>query len=422
MARDEVAGPVIAEPAGPRLRTSARLHATTSPRTIPSESRRRRAWATGLIALAAEPALAQDEPPVQLGASYVSDALANLSGGIREGARVLGKLDLTATLDGRLLGVDGATVFVNLQHVHGEPFSEELVGDAQVVSNIEAPTALRPLEAWVELPLLGDDSTVKAGLIDLNTEFDRQEVGALFLNSSHGIGPDFSQTGLNGPSIFPTTATAIVVRHEAADWALRVGLFDAVAGDPDRPSRTVVRFPGSSGTLLVAEGELKLGEADRLAVGTWTYTSRFDDLEATNADGDPVRRSDNRGAYATVEKRLLTDTDGSTLDSWVRLGIAEPSINPIGLSVGVGVSFGNDERRVGIAVAHARLGDPAIRAGSGSGAGVDRAETNIEFTYAHSFGERVTIQPDIQYIINPGWDRGLADALVAGVRVKVSLF
>ena len=52
------------------------------------------------------------------------------------------------------------------------------------------------------------------GLYDLNTEFDALESAGLFLNSSQGIGPEFAQSGLNGPSIFPTTTLGL-----RAKWA-----------------------------------------------------------------------------------------------------------------------------------------------------------------------------------------------------------
>ena len=44
------------------------------------------------------------------------------------------------------------------------------------------------------------------GRYDLNSEFYRLQSASLFLNSSFGIGPEFSQSGLEGPSIFPNTS------------------------------------------------------------------------------------------------------------------------------------------------------------------------------------------------------------------------
>ena len=70
-------------------------------------------------------------------------------------------------------------------------------------------------EAWFEQTLFDDRLSFKAGLYDLNTEFDVVETAGLFINSSHGIGPDFSQSGVNGPSIFPTTSLGIRVKAQA---------------------------------------------------------------------------------------------------------------------------------------------------------------------------------------------------------------
>jgi porin len=64
---------------------------------------------------------------------------------------------------------------------------------------------------------------VKIGLYDLNSEFDVIEAAALFLNPSHGIGPDFAQSGRNGPSIFPVTSLAIRGEYRLATrgWCAR---------------------------------------------------------------------------------------------------------------------------------------------------------------------------------------------------------
>jgi porin len=374
-----------------------------------------RVSAAAVGALIAAPAAAEERPGgLDVGGSYVADSFATLSGGLERGFRQMGLLELTAELDGADVGLKGAQAFANVQLVHGESLSGDLVGDAQVLSNIDAPDGLRLFEAWLSVPVAGS-GYVKGGLIDLNGEFDVQSVGALFLNSSHGIGPDFSQSGLNGPSIFPTSATAVVAGWDGGGWSVRAGLFNAVAGDPDRPRRTVVRLPGASGMLLVAEADFKIAEDAEVQVGAWRYTSKFELISAQEA---PARRRGNGGVYAMVEGKI-TEVAGQRLDGWVRAGTAEMKFNPIGLYIGGGLALGPESSRWGIAVGHARLGRPARRAG---GPGADRAETVIEFTYARAIGSRLIVQPDVQYVINPGWDSKLRDALVAGVRLQIALF
>ena len=374
-------------------------------------------------ALFAEPAIAKDRTgEARFSASYVSDIFANLDGGLDRGTAFLGKADLSMEISGDPIGIGGATAFVNVQYVHGRSLSGELVGDSQVVSNIEAVSALRPLEAWIAISLGNDVASIKAGLIDLNSEFDVQEVGAHFLNSSHGIGPDFSQSGLNGPSIFPTTATGAVVTYQGErGLTARLGVFDGVAGDPDQPRRTVVRFPGSTGALLVGEVDLSVAEVARVRVGGWTYTKRFEAIAEFEPDGSPRRLRSNKGAYAMVETRRSNSALDPAVDGWVRVGLADTRVNPIGAYVGGGLTYGTNERKWGLAISHARLGSPVRVRGIGPTTRYDSAETNVEISYSLAFNECMTIQPDIQYIINPGWVSGRANALVAGVRMHLKI-
>jgi porin len=50
----------------------------------------------------------------------------------------------------------------------------------------------------------------------------------------------------------------------------------------------------------------------------------------------------------------------------------------------------------------------------------DRAETAIELSYARKLLPGLIVQPDLQYVINPGWEPARRDALVAGVRFRLS--
>ena len=68
-------------------------------------------------------------------------------------------------------------------------YSANRVGDLQGVSNTDAEEALRLFGFWHELAEA--DWSLRTGLYDLNSEFDVNEAGSIFLNSSHGIGAEF---------------------------------------------------------------------------------------------------------------------------------------------------------------------------------------------------------------------------------------
>jgi porin len=186
-----------------------------------------------MIALAAPAVARADDDKASADLRYTTDIMGVAAGGERRRVRWMGRLDLDPDSGTDLFGVKGAHAHADIFLLHGGGFSARDAGDAQVVSNIDAPYAIRPFEAWVEAPL-GGGVRAKAGLIDLNSEFDVQSVGALFLNSSFGIAPDYSQSGLNGPSIFPVTSPGVVVAVEKPRWAVRTAIFDAVPGDPNQ--------------------------------------------------------------------------------------------------------------------------------------------------------------------------------------------
>ena len=145
------------------------------------------------LPLASAPAWAADNL-IQFSATNISDVLGNVSGGLKRGARLLDKGDVTATFQGDDHGAAGWTVFLDGQFTDATDFSGALVGDAQGISNIDGPAGLRPTNAWIAKDFHGKGG-LKAGVVDLNTEFDVQSTAALFLNPSFGIGPDFSQSG-----------------------------------------------------------------------------------------------------------------------------------------------------------------------------------------------------------------------------------
>lgn len=135
---------------------------------------------------------------------YDGEAFANTTGGVRRGEAYVGNLRLQLTVDGeRLLGWRGATLFLQGLQTHGGHPSR-FVGDAQGVSNLDAPGGWQLYEAWLQQNLFGDRASALVGRYDLNSEFYRLQSAALFVNSSFGVGPEFSQSGRAARRFFPT--------------------------------------------------------------------------------------------------------------------------------------------------------------------------------------------------------------------------
>jgi porin len=368
------------------------------------------------------------EAAVDLSIVYTFDIWHNARGGIRKGTRYLDNLDLTAKVDAeRAFGWRGATLFAYALYNNGAGLSRDLVGDFQSASNIEtAVRAARLFQAWVEQKLAGEKASVKFGLYDLNSEFDGQQTGALFVNSSHGIGPDFSQSGKNGPSIFPVTSLAVRADYRlSSQWQVRAAVLDGVPGDPAHPKRTAIKLGHGDGALMVAEVEHEAGRT-RAVVGYWRYTSRSDDVLATARAGEPVRGSGNDGIYMTVERRFVPPNHQaeSGLRGWLRLGFADDRYNPLDHYLGGGLVYtgpfeGRPEDRAGIAFARAHWGNPYRRSLAIKDIRSPTTELSVEATYRAVVNKWLTLQPDVQYIVNPGGDENDRDALSFGLRTQI---
>ena len=352
--------------------------------------------------------------------AYSNDVWWLADGGIDRGVTYLDNLDVSLTADmDAIADLPGLTVFAYALYNNGKSFSGNRVGDAQVISNIETGVkALRLYEAWAEQSFAQGRASVRAGLYDLNAEFDALETAGLFLNAAHGIGTDIAQTGENGPSIFPVTALAVRGQAELGSaLTVRAAVLDGVPGNPAAPARTAIRFSDGEGLLLIGEADVKAGPA-RLLAGYWRYTARFERSD----DGGRARGND--GAYLRGEMPLW-NAGGRTLSGFFRLGLADGRFNAFDrfASAGLvlaGLSGEAADDALGLALATAFAADASRTAAQAAGAPIDSSETAIELTYHRSVTDWLTVQPSVQYIINPGLDRGLGNALAVGVQTSVA--
>jgi porin len=140
----------------------------------------------------------------------------------------------------------------------------------------------------------------------------------------------------------------------------------------------------------------------------------------------PRRVHGNAGLYGLVEGLLYSPDprNRAGLRGWLRAGLADDRINAVDYYAGGGLVYNGPFRReadqIGIAVAYAHFGEPGRRAALVAGQSLGTGETNIELTYSLAVADLVTIQPDLQYVISPGADRDIPDALVVGTRIVLA--
>lgn len=394
-----------------------------------------------LVSVDAVRAQVSSSPPTaELSAAYTAETVANIAGGQERGVRYLDNVDLQLLL--RLeawTGIDDLSVFAyGLGNQGGNP--SELVGDLQATSNIEAPMAWRLYELWIEKSW-DEYGSVRAGLYDLNSEFDVNEAGSIFLQSSHGIGAAYGLSGVNGPSIFPVTSLGIRLRARPTDDSyLQAAVLDAV---PDRPAnREGPRVVLRDGALLAGEFGLYrslfgvAGErSSKIAVGGWLYTREFTDLSTVNQATPATQGLGNGGAYMLVEGMVWRKSgtsppqggsrSGEGVHAFLRLGLANDDYTRIARYVGAGMTYrglavSGQRDELGLSVAAAFNGSAYENAQARAGTDVTVAEVAVEGTYAISPADWLTVTGDLQLVFNPNTRPDLDTAIVPALRVTLS--
>lgn len=384
------------------------------------------------------------QPLATFEAAYTGDVVANLRGGNRTGVVYRDLFDATLRLNmEQALGWPRTNLYLHTIGTQGG-YPSRLAGDLQGINNIEAPTSWQLYEAWLQYIVADQRLSILAGLYDLNTEFDFIQTASLFINSSHGMGPDFSQSGRNGPSTYPFTALGVRFRWLATQaWYVQGAVLEGVPGDPNHPRGTHVLLEPGEGALFVAEtgwffggttteaqgGVLRrrvsrLGTSSfdaRLALGGWVYTAPFERLDR------PGQEATSRGAYVLGEWK--PESGHSVLGRMAffgRFGVASARVNRLGWYLGAGAviqgpTTGRRDDLLGVAVASAHNGGPFRRARERLGQPVERAETTLELTYLATLSDHVAVQGDVQYVINPDTNPDRPNALVYGLRLLLNL-
>jgi porin len=371
--------------------------------------------------------------------SYTNDFLANVSGGIKTGAAVIGIFQPQVDLDlQKLLGWEGDRIHIHGLVTYGPPFSADYLGNILAVSNLEAGSVARLYALWYEHNAPDDRWSVRAGLMLADSQFLQSSTASNFINN--GISwPTFLAGNLpaSGPA-YPLPAPGIRVRVKPRDdLAFQAAVF---SGDPSGGNGSNLPAPLPTGTILsIRGGAFFIAEASYLPnqgkdatglpgayrIGAWYHTSsqffdqRFDDLGLSLANpqstGIPLRHSGDGGIYGVIDQTLyrVRGTDDQGLSGFVRAGGVPNDRNLISFYADGGLLYkglvpGRPDDKVGIAAAYARIGDNARGLDADIGLfgnffyPVRSDETMIEMMYQTQPKPWWTLQPDLQYIIRPG--------------------
>ena len=368
------------------------------------------------------------------------DSLRN-RGALRDGTRTVSHFDIKLKMDlEKAIGWQGGSAMVNIIQDAGNGLNAQYVGSWMGVTNLEAPypTTTRVFHAWLQQSLWDDRLAILAGIYPVDSEFQVLDSAGVFVKPEYGPSGEFALT--RGPSIFNNAAFGVRTKLQSADKAVYAqwALMDGIPNDPRYPKRTRVRFDDRDGAFNMAEigwlpesGNDKFNGHAKLAFGLWGYSIREDDqFDAANIDAGnivgPARHRRQHGGYLLGERTVINMDEDRFLSAFARYawtdGYSSPLRSALNLGLHVKGPFKSRPNDIlGLAWSRAVTSVQWRAAQSVGGRATDRAEGAFELAYRYVVNPWFAIQPDFQYITNPGTLSDVPNSRIVGARFEFIL-
>lgn len=392
---------------------------------------------------------------IKFNLSETSEVLGNLTGGRRRGVIYEGLTDASLRWDLHKAYQWPGVIFARAFQIHGRGLTADNLGNLMTASSIEALPATRLFVLWYE-HYFSDAVRLKFGQLAADQEFLVSTTSKLFINSTFGF-PTLPAVDLpSGGPAYPLATPGVRLRVDASDELLLMAA--AFNGDPAGPGPGPAQVRNASGTSfrtgddVLAFFEVQynpdhMPQNGTYKLGGWLHSGHFADqrfdingqsLASPLSTGIARLLVNNYSVYAVIDRPLWQFKDGAEgVTGFLRVMGAPGDRNLVDFYFDTGLvykaPFGRDNDTVGIGYAFTRIGAAARSLDADTAAvtpGNPRRshEALIEISYQFQAMPWWQIQPDFQYVFNPGGgfpnpslpNRKLGNAAVLGLRTTIT--
>jgi len=381
--------------------------------------------------------------------------LGNLAGGVKQGATMQGVTTGTLEIDtGKAFGLQGGTFHVSGLQIHGQSLSGPYLDNLQAANGNEAEDTTRLWELWYDQAFLGGKFDIKVGQQSIDNEFMVSQYSGLFVNTMAGWPLIPSDDLYGGGPAYPLASLGVRVQAKPTDnTTVLAGVFDDNPGggafddDAQELDKNGAKFNLNTGALFIAELQYATkigGMPGTYKIGGWYDSGAFPDqrfgtdgLSLANpaSNGNPLMHHGNYSLYAVADQTVWQSSadKARTLNVFGRIMGAPDDQNLIDFFFNGGVTLtaplpGRDNDQAGIDFGIGKVSSQAAALDQDSGAPAQTTEELIELTYQAQVTGWLVVQPDLQYVINPGGGvpdpndpiHTLRNEFIAGARAVVT--
>jgi porin len=381
--------------------------------------------------------------------AVVTDVLGNPTGGRRQALRESDELalGLTADLD-RLGGWAGARFYLSFSLRSGTSLSDKDIGNVFNVAQVCCGHTYRLVNVALEQSLFDDRVSLRGGRIAAGDEF-----------LASPLYDNFVQTAFNGNpmgilfnvpiSVDPVATWGVRARvRPISQLSLMAGVYN---GDPtlgandkhgvDWTMRGPLFAIGEVGVHL-NQGPLAGGLPGNYKVGGYYLAGKVPDQHRDVNGGSialsglsPQMHSGNGGFYVLLDQMVYRDGGADSrrgLTPFLSLVVApDSSVNTMPFFANGGLVYrglfaSRPHDLAAFGAAYGAFSSQLARSqrdarSAGSGSGIQKYEVALELSYIVQATRWLQVQPDLQYIVNPGGTGKIPNALVLGFQLALTL-
>jgi porin len=374
----------------------------------------------------------------------IGDFLTDVTGSQTHHATYFGRFRATADIDfSKLADFDGE-FFISGIYQYGRNLSGDYLHTNTLTSSIAGTESERIDQLWYQQGFINNMFKVKFGQLAAVNEFGATDFFDILLNDELGYAPNAI---FNTKQPFsPAGKPGVILWGDLSDITpglyVKTGVFTSY-NNPYRPDSNGVDYENDFDYGMTGSFELGYKEQNTVYNGVYKVGANANpDVRYTNPATGQLYHGDYN-AYVTVEKTVFhpemttasTDpkdmnSSKTTLDTKRGLDllfefVGEPGDrNPLDYEFTFGGRYTGlfDCRptdKIGFGLIYSDNGNAfsdAYVASTGGGLG---GETTIEADYQYNPAPWLSIQPDVQYIFDPGGDSSRDDIMVVGLRTIV---
>ncbi|HUA65345.1 MAG TPA: carbohydrate porin [Alphaproteobacteria bacterium] len=372
-----------------------------------------------------------------------SEVLGNVSGGVNQGFEYDGLTQMILQLDTqKAFNWYGGTFNVSALQIHGRNLSQDNLYTLQTASGIEADRATRLWELWYDQAFDREGRfDLRVGQQSLDQEFMVSQNALLFVNTMFGwpMVPSADLPG-GGPA-YPLSAPGVRLQVRPINsLTFLAGVFNGSPLSNSGENSSGTTFPLDGGTLIIAELQYRYPSVGTMVyadqsqslsgtykIGFWYDTEDFADQEYDNtglslanpaSTGVPRTHHGDYSLYAVMDQMVWRSADPNDADRALNffaraMGTPQADRNLIDFSLNAGFTLSEplphrDDDTFGIGMGFTKVSDRAADLDkdynfyNGVAYPVRSDEAFVEVTYQYQLTPWCQLQPDFQYVFNPG--------------------